>query len=128
MISTPHRVADDYRQKHFSCEITGHMNLNYFEALKSEVSYSLYYFKRACAEQSDQMEHAQDVDQQFPEPLKEPVLRKVQFSTVSRIDTLGKSPPVVTIPCLSTNSTRISGPTSRCINYPRFLLASLTVI
>lgn len=59
-----------YKAKQFSCEITGHMNLNYFEALKSET------------------EHSQDVEQQFPEPLKEPVLRKVQFSTVSRIDTL----------------------------------------
>jgi hypothetical protein len=37
------------------------------------------------------MENSIDVDNLFPDPLKEPVLRKVQFSTVSRIDTLGKS-------------------------------------
>ncbi|KAI5781156.1 ATP-utilizing chromatin assembly and remodelling N-terminal-domain-containing protein [Geopyxis carbonaria] len=59
-----------YKSKQFSCEITGHMNLNYFEALNSETT------------------HAQDVEQAFPEPLKEPVLRKVQFSQVSRIDAL----------------------------------------
>ncbi|KAG0643570.1 ATP-utilizing chromatin assembly and remodelling N-terminal-domain-containing protein [Tuber brumale] len=59
-------------KKQFSCEITGHMNLSFFEALISETNSS------------------QDVDQTFPEALKDPVLRKVQFSTVSRIDTLGK--------------------------------------
>jgi hypothetical protein len=37
------------------------------------------------------MENSIDVDNLFPDPLKEPVLRKVQFSTVSRIDTLGMS-------------------------------------
>lgn len=35
-----HRHADFHPQKQFSCEITGHMNLNYFEALKSEVGTS----------------------------------------------------------------------------------------
>lgn len=32
---------------------------------------------------------SQDVDQTFPEALKDPVLRKVQFSVVPRIDSLG---------------------------------------
>jgi hypothetical protein len=31
---------------------------------------------------------ARGVDQAFPEALKEPVLRKIQFSTVSRLDHL----------------------------------------
>ncbi|KAL7272574.1 hypothetical protein RUND412_004610 [Rhizina undulata] len=61
---------DFYKMKHFSCEITGHMNLSFFEALTSETNSS------------------HDVDQTFPEALKDPVLRKVQFSIVSRIDTL----------------------------------------
>ena len=33
-----HLIDPSSLQKQFSCEITGHMNLNYFEALKSEVS------------------------------------------------------------------------------------------
>ncbi|KAH8150366.1 uncharacterized protein LAJ45_05577 [Morchella importuna] len=61
---------DFYKTKQFSCEITGHMNLSFFEALISETVSS------------------QDVDQTFPEALKDPVLRKVQFSVVPRIDSL----------------------------------------
>ena len=57
-------------QKKFICEITGHSALNFFEALKSETHGS------------------REVDSAFPEALKEPVLRRVQFSTTSRIDHL----------------------------------------
>ncbi|KAI9809421.1 MAG: hypothetical protein M1827_006857 [Pycnora praestabilis] len=35
------------------------------------------------------MEGSKDVDKAFPDALREPVLRKVQFSTISRIDNLG---------------------------------------
>ncbi|ROT42759.1 hypothetical protein SODALDRAFT_319365 [Sodiomyces alkalinus F11] len=61
---------DFYRQRRFNCQITGHSGLTFFEALKSE---------RAGA---------QEVEEAFPEVLKGPVLRNVQFQTVSRIDTL----------------------------------------
>ncbi|KZF21493.1 hypothetical protein L228DRAFT_154452 [Xylona heveae TC161] len=64
-----HRM-DFYKQKRFICTITGHSGLTFFEALKSE------------------MEGSKDVDKSFPEALKEPILRRVQFSTVSRIDSL----------------------------------------
>ncbi|KAI9803308.1 MAG: hypothetical protein M1825_002099 [Sarcosagium campestre] len=57
-------------QRRFICDITGHSGLDFFEALKSEIH------------------GAKDVDRSFPEPLREPVLRKVQFSTISRIDSL----------------------------------------
>ncbi|RPA87644.1 hypothetical protein BJ508DRAFT_300888 [Ascobolus immersus RN42] len=59
-----------YKQKRFICEITGHSNMTYFEALKSETA------------------HSNTVDETFPEPLKEPILRKVQFQTISRVDNL----------------------------------------
>ncbi|OJD18642.1 hypothetical protein AJ78_01338 [Emergomyces pasteurianus Ep9510] len=59
-----------YKQKRFICEITGHSSLTFFEALRSETDGS------------------REVNSAFPEPLKEPVLRKVQFSTISRIDSL----------------------------------------
>ncbi|EER25212.1 hypothetical protein CPC735_018150 [Coccidioides posadasii C735 delta SOWgp] len=59
-----------YKQKRFICEITGHSSLTFFEALRSEA------------------EGSREVDNAFPEALKEPVLRKVQFSIVSRIDSL----------------------------------------
>ncbi|KAI1184443.1 ATP-utilizing chromatin assembly and remodelling N-terminal-domain-containing protein [Nemania serpens] len=61
---------DFYNQPRFICQITGHSGLTFFEALKSELV------------------GAQEVDQAFPEALKGPVLRRVQFQTISRIDTL----------------------------------------
>ncbi|KAL1842727.1 hypothetical protein VTJ49DRAFT_4365 [Mycothermus thermophilus] len=61
---------DFYKQKRFICTITGHSGLTFFEALESELT------------------GAAEVDQAFPEALKGPILRRVQFSTVSRIDTL----------------------------------------
>lgn len=36
------------------------------------------------------MEASDEVDDAFPDALREPILRKVQFSTISRIDNLGK--------------------------------------
>ncbi|KAI1384701.1 uncharacterized protein F4822DRAFT_416010 [Hypoxylon trugodes] len=61
---------DFYSQPRFICQITGHSGLSFFDALKSE------------------HDGAQEVDQAFPEALKAPVLRRVQFQTISRIDTL----------------------------------------
>ncbi len=37
-----------------------------------------------------QMEGSKEVDGVFPDALREPILRKVQFSTISRIDNLGE--------------------------------------
>ncbi|KAH7041322.1 uncharacterized protein B0I36DRAFT_21938 [Microdochium trichocladiopsis] len=64
-----HRM-DFYNQPRFICEITGHSGQSFFDALKSELT------------------GAQEVDQAFPEALKGPVLRRVQFQTISRIDAL----------------------------------------
>ncbi|OHW93355.1 chromatin assembly protein [Colletotrichum incanum] len=61
---------DFYKQRRFICQITGHSGLTFFEALKSELA------------------GAEEVEQAFPEALKGPVLRRVQFQTVSRIDAL----------------------------------------
>ena len=36
------------------------------------------------------MDASAEVDDAFPDALKEPILRKVQFSIISRIDNLGK--------------------------------------
>lgn len=36
------------------------------------------------------MEGSKEVDGVFPDALREPILRKVQFSTTSRIDNLGQ--------------------------------------
>jgi ATP-utilising chromatin assembly and remodelling N-terminal/DDT domain/WSTF, HB1, Itc1p, MBD9 motif 1 len=63
-------ACTDVVQKRFICEITGHSGLSFFDAQKSEAIGS------------------QEVDSSFPEALREPVLRKVQFSTISRIDNL----------------------------------------
>ncbi|CAG8960013.1 hypothetical protein HYFRA_00013201 [Hymenoscyphus fraxineus] len=61
---------DFYKQRKFICPITGHSQLSFFEALKSELA------------------GAEEVEQAFPEALKGPILRRVQFQTISRIDTL----------------------------------------
>ncbi|RMZ90741.1 hypothetical protein DV736_g2038, partial [Chaetothyriales sp. CBS 134916] len=61
---------DWYKQKRFTCEVSGRSGLSYFDALRSEKAGS------------------REVEQAFPEPLKSPVLRRVQFSTTSRIDNL----------------------------------------
>jgi len=61
---------DFYHQKVFTCEITGHSGLTFFDALESE------------------MQGSRELDSTFPEPLRGPVLRKVQFSTISRLEQL----------------------------------------
>ena len=38
---------------------------------------------------SPQMDASDEVDDAFPDALREPILRKIQFSTVSRLDNLG---------------------------------------
>ena len=54
-----------YRQKQFQCEVTGKSGLNYFEALDSE-----------------ELE-ARTMHSRFPEPLKAPILKAVQWRACS---------------------------------------------
>ncbi|MCJ1383023.1 hypothetical protein MMC17_006136 [Xylographa soralifera] len=61
---------DYYNQKRFICEITGHSGMDFFTAQQSE------------------SEASHEVDDSFPDSLRDPILRKVQFSTISRIDSL----------------------------------------
>ena len=48
------------------------------------------FFNLAFHADQIQEEASQEVDEAYPDPLREPVLRKVQHSTISRIDNLGK--------------------------------------
>ncbi|EST08685.1 DDT domain protein [Kalmanozyma brasiliensis GHG001] len=59
-----------YQQKVFQCELTGKINLTYFEALKSERKEAIALHKI------------------FPEQLKGPVLKSAQFQITGRIDEL----------------------------------------
>ncbi|KAJ1018114.1 hypothetical protein NDA16_004981 [Ustilago loliicola] len=59
-----------YNHKIFQCELTGRINLTYFEAVKSERKEAIALHKI------------------FPEQLKAPVLRSVQFQITGRIDQL----------------------------------------
>lgn len=59
-----------YHQRIFQCELTGRSNLTFFEACHSEAVQTL------------------EVQQRFPESLKAPVLRAVQFQITGRIDNL----------------------------------------
>lgn len=82
---------DFYKQRRFICEITGHSGLNFFEALKSEVCCAADYpIIRRWSTDYRQTDESREVNSAFPEALKEPILRKIQFSIVSRIDNLGE--------------------------------------
>lgn len=59
-----------YRQHIFQCELSGRIHLTFFEALKSERKQSAL------------------VHRSFPEALKGPILRSVQFYVTGRIDEL----------------------------------------
>ncbi|CCH45669.1 Imitation switch two complex protein 1 [Wickerhamomyces ciferrii] len=61
---------DYYNTRKFVCEITGNSCLTFFEAYESE------------------QKEMKIVEKNFPEHLKEPILRHLQFSTVPRIDQL----------------------------------------
>lgn len=61
---------DFYNQKRFICELTGTSCLTFLEALAMEARESELIVKS------------------FPEALREPILRHVQFSTMSRLDQL----------------------------------------
>ena len=61
---------DWYKQKRFTCEVSGRSGMSFFDALRSESAGS------------------REVEQAFPDALKGPVLKRVQFSTTSRIDNL----------------------------------------
>ncbi|EMC98900.1 hypothetical protein BAUCODRAFT_65656 [Baudoinia panamericana UAMH 10762] len=58
------------RHRKFTDAVNGKSGLNYWDALESETKSKA------------------DIEDVFPLPLKEPILRKVQFSTISRIDDL----------------------------------------
>ncbi|KID64924.1 DDT domain-containing protein, partial [Metarhizium hybridum] len=61
---------DFYKQRRFNDQITGHSGLTFFEAFNSELT------------------GGREVEASFPEALKGPILRKVQFQTISRLDNL----------------------------------------
>ena len=94
---------DFYKQRRFICEITGHSGLTFFEALTSEVrggSPGLSVSQSLMTKNHPlQMDESREVNNAFPEALKEPILRRIQFSTVSRVDNLGmlracRTPPL----------------------------------
>jgi hypothetical protein len=80
---------DFYKSRRFICEITGHSGMTFFEALRSEVGGLIQITARTCADHWEQLEESREVNNSFPEALKEPILRRIQFSTTSRVDNLG---------------------------------------
>ncbi|WFD32685.1 dolichyl-P-Glc:Glc1Man9GlcNAc2-PP-dolichol alpha-1,3-glucosyltransferase [Malassezia sp. CBS 17886] len=59
-----------YHQRVFQCELSGKSNLTYFQAAESEAQHALATQKR------------------FPDALKAPILRAVQFQITGRLDSL----------------------------------------
>lgn len=80
---------DFYKQRRFICEITGHSGMTFFEALQSEVCGDRLVVVLNWWLILRKMEESREVNNSFPEALKEPILRRIQFSTVSRVDNLG---------------------------------------
>ena len=76
-------------QKDFTCELTGHSNLTFFDAYESEVCLS--FMARADMENTDKRQNAKarQLDIVFPEALREPILKRVQFSVIGRLEHLG---------------------------------------
>ena len=64
--------------------------MSFFDALKSEVCVLPFFTRLLRVINDGQMDASEEVDDAFPDALKEPILRKVQFSTISRIDNLGQ--------------------------------------
>lgn len=74
-------------QKKFVDAVNGKSGLTYFDALESEVGhFKCFGFKLLTLLQSKSTTAIENV---FPEVLRDPILRKVQFSTISRVDDLG---------------------------------------
>lgn len=69
--------------------MTGLSGLSFFQALKTEVHDTIPH-EHQLAEYPTQEDAANEVNDAFPDHLREPVLRRVQHSTISRIDNLGK--------------------------------------
>lgn len=82
---------DFYKQRRFICEITGRSGLTFFEAQRSEVSpvWLRFVLVKHGNLISQQLEESREVNSSFPDALREPILRRIQFSTVSRVDSLG---------------------------------------
>ncbi|XP_044717539.1 williams-Beuren syndrome DDT (WSD), d-TOX E motif domain-containing protein [Hirsutella rhossiliensis] len=93
-----------YKQRRFNDQITGHSGLTFLEAFNSEVgtptsiaqhTWLLYPFpppmsvsKQQLTRFNVQLTGGREVEASFPEALKGPILRKVQFQTISRLDNL----------------------------------------
>jgi hypothetical protein len=82
---------DFYKSRRFICEITGHSGMTFFEALRSEVGGNTRWLHGRVLIIWEQLEESREVNNSFPEALKEPILRRIQFSTTSRVDNLGTS-------------------------------------
>lgn len=80
---------DFYKSRRFICEITGHSGMTFFEALRSEVGGTIQVAALSFIDYLEQLEESREVNNSFPEALKEPILRRIQFSTTSRVDNLG---------------------------------------
>ena len=80
-------------QKKFVDAVNGKSGLTYFDALESEVRCHMTFVKRHEIDLV-QSKSTTAIETVFPEVLRDPILRKVQFSTILRIDDLGRYPDI----------------------------------
>ena len=57
---------------------------------KERGRFYLYLVAIILGSDASQLDASDEVDEDFPDALREPILRRVQFSQISRIDNLGK--------------------------------------
>lgn len=97
--SSHHPRLTSPSQRRFNDQITGHSGLTFFEAFKSEVGtphktgpstpcLPTGVTKQQLTRFNVQLTGGREVEATFPEALKGPILRKVQFQTISRLDNL----------------------------------------
>ncbi|CAO2651643.1 Nn.00g042130.m01.CDS01 [Neocucurbitaria sp. VM-36] len=79
---------DFYQQKSFTCESTGHSNYTFFEAKESEVGSTSIMVNGGKEVTAVQTEASKEINSIFPDSLRSPVLRYVQFRTTARMDDL----------------------------------------
>lgn len=74
-------------QKKFTDSVNGKSGLTFFKALDLEVC-GIPISRLLSRLQNSQSSSSLDIEKLFPDALRDPILRKVQFSTISRIDEL----------------------------------------
>lgn len=89
-----------FHKKKFTDAVNGKSGLTYWDALESEVDHDTIAVASPSMLTPSQTKSSATIETLFPEVLRDPILRNVQFSTITRMDELGKPlSPLPAQPC-----------------------------